>query len=138
MELTDTVNTKMNKPFELKVIVAFEEIWDGCSECAFHRVDNCGKYDCKEGKERVNILCWNAILKGFQSWFFIQTLCMIAVSEIVSKGNVERLGIKNINTIGWIEESWKNRDPHLYGRFDLGYDPQSSSVSSKIFRQNQV
>ena len=26
-----------------------EEIWDGCSECAFHRVDNCGKYDCKGG-----------------------------------------------------------------------------------------
>ena len=39
----------MNKPFELKVIVAFEEIWDGCSECAFHRVDNCGKYGCKSG-----------------------------------------------------------------------------------------
>ena len=53
---------------------------------------------------------------------------MIAVSEIVSKGNVERLDIKNINTIGWIEESWKSRDPHLYGRFDLGHDPQSSSV----------
>ena len=48
--------------------------------------------------------------------------------KIKRKGNVVRLGIKNINTIGWIEESWKNRDPHLYGRFDLGYDPQSSSV----------
>ena len=38
----------------------------------------------------------------------LHTLCMIAVSEIVSKGNVERLGIKNINTIGWIEEYWMN------------------------------
>ena len=23
------MNTNMNKPFELKVIVAFEEVWDG-------------------------------------------------------------------------------------------------------------
>ena len=51
------MNTKMNKPFELKVIVAFEEvedvwdIWGGaaCSECAFHRVGNCGNYDCSGG-----------------------------------------------------------------------------------------
>ena len=45
------MNTKMNTQFELKVIVAFDEIWDGgaCSECAFHRVDNCGKYDCSGG-----------------------------------------------------------------------------------------
>ena len=34
----------------LKVIVELsEEMWDGCSECAFHRVDTCGKYDCKGG-----------------------------------------------------------------------------------------
>ena len=44
------MNTKMNKPFELKVIVELsEEIWDGCSECAFHRVDNCSHYDCSGG-----------------------------------------------------------------------------------------
>ena len=43
------MNTNMNNPFELKVIVAFEEMWDDCSECAFHRVDNCGKYDCSGG-----------------------------------------------------------------------------------------
>lgn len=44
------MNTKMNKPFELKVIVELsEKIWDNCSECAFHRVDNCGKYDCSGG-----------------------------------------------------------------------------------------
>ena len=44
------MNTNMNKPFELKVIVELsEEIWDGCSECASHRVDNCGKYDCSGG-----------------------------------------------------------------------------------------
>lgn len=45
------MNAKMNKPFELKVIVAFEETWDGCdcSECAFHRVDNCRNYDCNGG-----------------------------------------------------------------------------------------
>ena len=24
------MNTNMNKPFELKVIVAFEEMWDDC------------------------------------------------------------------------------------------------------------
>lgn len=43
------MNTNMNKPFELKVIVAFDERWDNCSECAFHRVDSCGKYDCSGG-----------------------------------------------------------------------------------------
>lgn len=45
------MNTKMNKPFELKVIVAFEEIWDGgaCEECAFYYVGNCGHYDCSGG-----------------------------------------------------------------------------------------
>lgn len=45
------MNTNMNKPFELKVIVAFEEVWEGgaCSECAFHHADNCGKFDCSGG-----------------------------------------------------------------------------------------
>ena len=52
------MNTKMNKPFELKVIVAFEEVWDGgaCEECAFHYVGTCSHYvgtcshyDCKGG-----------------------------------------------------------------------------------------
>ena len=48
-------DTNMNKPFELKVIVAIEEVWDGgvCSECAFHHVDNCGQYDCKYGIFKV-------------------------------------------------------------------------------------
>ena len=43
------MNTNMNKPFELKVIVAFDGRWDNCSECAFHHVDTCGKYDCSGG-----------------------------------------------------------------------------------------
>ena len=45
------MNTKMNKPFELKVIVVFEEVWDGgaCEECAFHYAGNCSHYDCKGG-----------------------------------------------------------------------------------------
>ena len=44
------MNTKMNKPFELKVIVELsEEIWYGCSECAFHRVGNCSHYECSGG-----------------------------------------------------------------------------------------
>ena len=43
------MNTNMNKPFELKVIVALDERGDNCSECAFHRVDSCGKYDCSGG-----------------------------------------------------------------------------------------
>lgn len=45
------MNTKMNKPFELKVIVALEEVWDGgaCSECVFHHVDCNGNYDCSGG-----------------------------------------------------------------------------------------
>ena len=45
------MNANMNKPFELKVIVAFEEVWEGgaCEECAFHCVDNCSHYDCSGG-----------------------------------------------------------------------------------------
>lgn len=41
----------MNKSFELKVIVVFEEVWDGgaCEECAFHYVGNCSHYDCSGG-----------------------------------------------------------------------------------------
>ena len=39
----------MNKPFELKVIVVFDEAGDGCSECAFRRVDDCSHYDCGGG-----------------------------------------------------------------------------------------
>ena len=49
------MNTNMNKPFELKVIVAFEEIWGEyeCPQCAFHLVDSCGKYDCSGGIFKV-------------------------------------------------------------------------------------
>ena len=48
------MNTNMNKPFELKVIVELsDDMWDDCSECAFHRVDNCGKYGCKDGLFKV-------------------------------------------------------------------------------------
>ena len=45
------MNTNMNKPFELKVIVAFKEdqFIDSCEECAFRSVDNCGNYDCSGG-----------------------------------------------------------------------------------------
>ena len=45
------MNTKMNKPFELKVIVELSEALygGGCSECAFHRVGNCSHYDCSGG-----------------------------------------------------------------------------------------
>ena len=48
------MNTNMNKPFELKVIVEFsEEIWEDCRGCAFHRVDNCLDYKCMGGVFKV-------------------------------------------------------------------------------------
>lgn len=48
-------------------------------------------------------------------------MCLQVVEHVVSTGRYHVLGIPD-----WvaplIERSWRNRDPHLYGRFDLRYD----------------
>jgi glutathionylspermidine synthase len=51
----------------------------------------------------------------------LHRMCLEAVEHVVTTGRYNVLGIPD-----WvaplIEESWRRRDPHLYGRFDLRYD----------------
>ncbi|MBW8483594.1 glutathionylspermidine synthase family protein [Actinomadura parmotrematis] len=51
----------------------------------------------------------------------LHRMCLQAVEHVVTTGRYQVLGIPD-----WvaplIEESWRRRDPHLYGRFDLRYD----------------
>ncbi|WP_067461748.1 glutathionylspermidine synthase family protein [Actinomadura macra] len=51
----------------------------------------------------------------------LHRMCLQVVEHVVATGRYHVLGIPE-----WvaplIEESWRRRDPHLYGRFDLRYD----------------
>ena len=51
----------------------------------------------------------------------LHRMCVQAVEHVVTTGRYAALGIPE-----WlaplIEASWRRRDPHLYGRFDLRYD----------------
>ncbi|MEU6747967.1 glutathionylspermidine synthase family protein [Spirillospora sp. NPDC046719] len=51
----------------------------------------------------------------------LHEMCLQVVEHVVSTGRYHVLGIPD-----WVaplvEESWRRRDPHLYGRFDLRYD----------------
>ncbi|MEV4254964.1 glutathionylspermidine synthase family protein [Spirillospora sp. NPDC049652] len=51
----------------------------------------------------------------------LHRMCLQAVEHVVTTGRYNVLGIPD-----WvaplIEASWRRRDPHLYGRFDLRYD----------------
>ncbi|GLZ11095.1 glutathionylspermidine synthase [Actinomadura sp. NBRC 104425] len=51
----------------------------------------------------------------------LHRMCLQVVEHVVKTGRYHVLGIPE-----WvaplIEESWRRRDPHLYGRFDLWYD----------------
>src|SRR5580658_6854032 len=51
-------------------------------------------------------------------------LCLEAVDRVVSRGELGRLDIPQAYW-PWIAESWRRRDPDLYGRFDLAYDRAS-------------
>jgi len=48
-------------------------------------------------------------------------LCLETVDRLVSRGELGRLDIPPAYW-PWIAESWRRRDPDLYGRFDLAYD----------------
>lgn len=48
-------------------------------------------------------------------------MCLQAAAHVVETGRYEVLGIPE-RLAPAIEESWRRRDPHLYGRFDLRYD----------------
>ncbi|MEO3783101.1 glutathionylspermidine synthase family protein [Actinocorallia sp. B10E7] len=51
----------------------------------------------------------------------LHRMCLQAAEHVVETGRYEVLGIDE-RLAPAIEESWRRRDPHLYGRFDLRYD----------------
>jgi len=51
----------------------------------------------------------------------LHRMCLQAAEHVVKTGRYEVLGIDE-RLVPAIEESWRRRDPHLYGRFDLRYD----------------
>ena len=48
-------------------------------------------------------------------------LCLEAVDRLLAQGDLARLDIPKTYW-PWITESWRRRDPDVYGRFDLAYD----------------
>lgn len=51
----------------------------------------------------------------------LHALCLEACSSIIERDWFDRLGITPV-VARLIEESWRRRDPALYGRFDLAWD----------------
>ncbi|WP_106398173.1 glutathionylspermidine synthase family protein [Actinocorallia populi] len=51
----------------------------------------------------------------------LHRMCLQAAEHVVRTGRYEVLGIDE-RLVPLIEESWRRRDPHVYGRFDLRYD----------------
>jgi glutathionylspermidine synthase len=51
----------------------------------------------------------------------LHALCLEAVDHVVTAGDFARLDIPRAYW-SWIAESWRRRDPDVYGRFDLVYD----------------
>lgn len=58
-------------------------------------------------------------------------MCMEIVEEEVKKGDYNLYNFNDLQK-QLIETSWKNKDPHLYGRFDFGYDGEKL----KMFEYN--
>jgi glutathionylspermidine synthase len=51
----------------------------------------------------------------------LHALCLEAVERLVAAGDFARLDIPEAYW-PWIADSWRRRDPDVYGRFDLAYD----------------
>lgn len=51
----------------------------------------------------------------------LHRMCLDTVDHVVRTGNYAPFGIPEW-VHPFIEESWRRRDPHVYGRFDLRYD----------------
>lgn len=51
----------------------------------------------------------------------VHAMCIEMVSENIRKGNFEKYGLNRF-VISAMERSWKNKDFHLYGRFDFAFD----------------
>jgi glutathionylspermidine synthase len=61
------------------------------------------------------------ILRLEESVEELHQMCLAAAEHVVSTGRYDVLGLPA--SLGpQIEASWRRRDPHLYGRFDLRYD----------------
>jgi glutathionylspermidine synthase len=54
----------------------------------------------------------------------LHRLCLEAVDRIVTAGDLGRLQIPETYH-QWVTDSWRRRDPDVYGRFDLAYDGAS-------------
>ncbi|MEO5337374.1 MAG: glutathionylspermidine synthase family protein [Magnetospirillum sp. WYHS-4] len=50
----------------------------------------------------------------------LHRLCLEAVARVVAEGLYEVIGIPE-SVAAIVEASWRRRDPHLYGRFDLAW-----------------
>jgi len=64
----------------------------------------------------------------------LHELCLDAVEEIIGSGDYpDGFGLSDTaKTL--IEESWRRADPHIYGRFDLNFNPATKAV--KLFEYN--
>src|SRR5713226_6312496 len=51
----------------------------------------------------------------------LHRLCLEAVDRLVGAGDLARLDIPEAYR-DWVAQSWRRRDPDLYGRFDLAFD----------------
>ncbi|MDH2428275.1 glutathionylspermidine synthase family protein [Sphaerisporangium sp. TRM90804] len=51
----------------------------------------------------------------------LHAMCLAAVAHVVAQGRYRDFAIPEWAAPA-VEESWRRRDPHLYGRFDLRYD----------------
>jgi glutathionylspermidine synthase len=51
----------------------------------------------------------------------LHELCLQAIDKLLADGDLGRLDIPQ-RYWQWIAESWRRRDPDVYGRFDLAYD----------------
>ena len=54
----------------------------------------------------------------------LHALCLEAVGHLIEAGDLARLDVPPAYW-SWIGESWRRRDPDVYGRFDLVYDGAS-------------
>jgi glutathionylspermidine synthase len=52
----------------------------------------------------------------------LHLLCLEAVDYVIKKNLYGRIGLPE-KFAPWIENSWKRRDPSLYGRFDFSFHP---------------
>lgn len=64
----------------------------------------------------------------------LHEICMETVGEIIESGDYAEGFRLNDESISLIEHSWNNDDAHIYGRFDLLFEPTSSAI--KMFEYN--